>query len=85
MMYLDMSKAPKDRNILVKTITHGWSQRAAGFENTGFKWVEARWAADLGGQPRFIEWCGNPRTYSSSTLHPVAWAYLPSGIASAPS
>lgn len=72
----DMDAAPKDRNILIKTIVmhyigHGWRP-------DGFQWVEARWVEASGGRPaRFAEWCGNPRTQSTDSLRPVAWAELP--------
>jgi hypothetical protein len=74
----DISTAPKDgTNILVKTVTFGWSSDICQNVATGYKWVEARWAPDLIGEHKWLEWCGNERTHTTDWLTPVAWVPLP--------
>lgn len=73
-----MNTAPRDgRRILIKTKTMGWSSAYRRNVVTGDKWVEARWAKDLSGNERWLEWCGNPETHTTSDIVPLGWAPLP--------
>lgn len=69
-----MEEAPVDgTRILILTKTFGFDSRLGKYVETGEKWVEARFVYG-----RFEEWCGNPKTFSTGVLHPLAWAPLPS-------
>lgn len=71
--------APKDgTRILIKAVTFGWSSDVCQNAATGDKAVEARWAKDLSGEEKWLEWCGNDRTYSiGGALVPLGWMPLP--------
>lgn len=73
-----MNTAPRDgTRVLIKTKTMGWSADKGRNVVTGDKWVEARWAKDLSGQERWVEWCGNPETHTTGDIVPLGWAPLP--------
>lgn len=74
-----IESAPKDgTRIIVKAVTFGWSSDVCQNVATGDKAVEARWAKDLSGEYKWLEWCGNDRTYSTGgALVPLGWLPLP--------
>ena len=73
-----MKDAPTDRNILVRTVTYGYSNRSHSFEPTGFKWVEAHYAKDPWGRgDEWVQWCGNARTNTTDSLDAVDWMEFP--------
>jgi hypothetical protein len=77
-MQTDMTTAPKDRRILILTETKGYFERG-GWSTTGTQWIEAWWQEARQGRPaEFVEWCGNPRTQTTGSLFPLAWAEVPS-------
>jgi len=72
----DMSTAPHDRRILVKTVVKHYMN--GDWVPDGDQWVEAIWREAEGGSPaQFCEWCGNERTRSTGTLYPIAWTETP--------
>ena len=70
----DMSAAPRDRNILIKAATWGFVAYGKPYRITGYQWVECWWDKDA---EKFIEFCGNYRTRTTSHIAPVCWAELP--------
>ncbi len=77
-----MDNAPKDRRILIKTVTFGWNTDICQNVATGDKWVEARWGKDLSGNEKWLEWCGDDRTHTTDSLTPITWAPLPAAPSS---
>ena len=63
-----MHTAPCDgTRILINARVWHYSSRAGKYMEDGTQWLEC-WFAD----GKFIEWCGNPRTRSTSTVDAIS-------------
>ena len=68
-----MDTAPRDGSrILINAKVWHYDRRRNRYVEAGEQWVDC-WFVD----GKFIEWCGNPRTRSTSAIDPIGWAPLP--------
>lgn len=69
-----MDTAPHDgsRHLVLSRVRH-YCHRKRTYVQDGTQWVDAFYDGLL-----WQEWCGNPRTRSTSHLDPLGWAPLPS-------
>lgn len=75
----DMSTAPLDGSrVLVRTPCFQWNTDVCQHVAVGHKAVEARFCAGMSGsEPRWHEWVGNEKTFSTDWIVAEAWADLP--------
>lgn len=71
---MDISTAPKDgTRILIKYAAYGYRSER-GWVRSGAIISECWWDGK-----KWVEWCGNPRTKSTTPIDPfiIAWAPIP--------
>lgn len=73
-----MDTAPTDgTRVLIHTEVHHYSAdryQICAWRVIGTQWLEARFK-----DGKWAEWCGNEKTSSNNTIHPIEWAPLPAG------
>lgn len=76
---MNMDSAPRDgTRILIKHYTWGYNSSIGRQEIDGTSISECRWVHDRWDkQGRWTEWCGNPNTFSTATIEPLAWCHIP--------
>lgn len=72
-----MDTAPTDgTRVLIHTEVHHYTRSHrvpfSAWRKVGTQWLEARFK-----DGKWVEWCGNDKTNSTGTLHPIEWAPLP--------